>query len=189
MRLSSCLLRLPVIVTALFIPPCAHPVQPALPPDRPPVHGPVSPWLRLNQRAGLIFSGTVLRVQRVPAQHLRDLETIEISFHVENAIRGVRVGQTFSIREWAGLWTLRPRYRVGERLVLFLYPPSRLGLTSPVADGRGRFSITPAGLVRLTSAQTSWLQSANGSTSDYARDGIPLTEFLRELRGAEEGQP
>jgi hypothetical protein len=34
-----------------------------------------------------------------------------------------------------------PRFAPGERVVLFLYPDSSLGLTSPVALGQGKFSV------------------------------------------------
>ena len=131
---------------------------------------------------GMIFAGKVLSVQRVPARNLRDLETVEISFHVETAIRGVRTGQTLRIREWAGLWVARPRCRIGERVVLFLYPLSLLGLTSPVADGRGRFLVTPAGRVRLCPAQRLWLATEDTSLEDRIPDGISLTSFLQKLR-------
>jgi hypothetical protein len=190
MRRSSCLL-IGLLITVLLIaaarltPLSALPVQPILPPARPPVRTPVSPWLALNRRAGMIFAGKVLRVQRVPAQNLRDLETVEISFHVETAIRGVRTGQTLSIREWAGLWVAQPRYRVGEREVLFLYPPSQLGLTSPVADGRGRFLVSPGRRVRFSPAQRSWLETEDPSLPD----GIPLTNFLQKVRTLEGEQP
>ena len=137
----------------------------------------------------MIFAGKVLRVRRVPAENLRDLETVEISFHVETAIRGVRTGQTLSIREWAGLWVAQPRYRVGERVVLFLYPPSQLGLTSPVADGRGCFLITAARRVRFSPAQRSWLAAEDTSQQDRIPDGIPLTNFLQKLRSVEGEQP
>ena len=189
MRLSSCLLASLLIVATLFILQSAHAVRPTLPPEHPPIQAPVSSWLRLNQRAGLVFAGTVLRVQRIPAQYLRDLETIEISFHVENAIRGVRTGQTLSIREWAGLWVTQPRYRVGERVVLFLYPPSRLGLTSTVSNGGGRFVITPGGRVRLSPAQRSLLATEDISPQHSPRDAIPLSDFLQKIRGVEGARP
>ncbi|GAC1428679.1 MAG: hypothetical protein NVS1B11_11280 [Terriglobales bacterium] len=41
------------------------------------------------------------------------------------------------------------RYFVGERLLLFLYPPSKLGLTSPVGGSLGRFNLDSAGNVAL----------------------------------------
>ncbi|HEX4945247.1 MAG TPA: hypothetical protein VFZ34_01120, partial [Blastocatellia bacterium] len=34
-----------------------------------------------------------------------------------------------------------PKYNVGEELVLFLYPESKLGLTSPVGQGQGKFVV------------------------------------------------
>ena len=34
-----------------------------------------------------------------------------------------------------------PKYNVGEEIVLFLYPESKLGLTSPVGQGQGKFIV------------------------------------------------
>lgn len=34
-----------------------------------------------------------------------------------------------------------PKYSVGEEVVLFLYPESKLGLTSPVGQGQGKFAV------------------------------------------------
>ena len=34
-----------------------------------------------------------------------------------------------------------PKYSVGEEVVLFLYPESKLGLTSPVGEGQGKFVV------------------------------------------------
>ena len=180
MRLSSCLL-----IFLWFTPLTALPVQPVARPL--PRHA--SPWIRMNQRAGLIFAGNVLRIRRVPSTHLRDVETVEISFHVEQAVRGTHNGQTLVIREWAGLWAAQPRYRVGERAVLFLYPASRLGLTSPVGGNTGRFSVDPQGGVRFTPAQSAWLDGDRVLPAVRVRDGFPLREFLRQVRGAAGGQP
>ncbi|MBL8203413.1 MAG: hypothetical protein JNM09_04230 [Blastocatellia bacterium] len=35
----------------------------------------------------------------------------------------------------------QPKYQVGEEVVLFLYPESKLGLTSPVGQGQGKFVV------------------------------------------------
>jgi len=48
------------------------------------------------------------------------------------------------------LWTTGERYRVGEHVFLFLYPPSKLGLTSPVAGSMGRFAVDSRNMVALT---------------------------------------
>jgi hypothetical protein len=98
----------------------------------------------LTQNSGYIFDGTVLSVQAVPNDD-HDLATMQITFRVEQAIRGTRAGQILTIREWAGLWNSGERYHVGERLLLFLYSPSALGLTSPVGGAAGRFAVDSGG--------------------------------------------
>ncbi len=35
----------------------------------------------------------------------------------------------------------QPKYSIGEEVVLFLYPESKLGLTSPVGQGQGKFVV------------------------------------------------
>jgi hypothetical protein len=82
------------------------------------------------ENSGYIFDGTVLSVQSAP-DDANGLATVQITFRVEQAIRGTRAGQILTIREWAGLWNSGERYHAGERLLLFLYSPSSLGLTSP----------------------------------------------------------
>lgn len=104
----------------------------------------------LTRSSGYIFSGTVTTVGRTAATGIAgDVATMQITFRVEQAIRGVRAGQILTIREWAGLWEAGERYHPGERVMLFLYPPSRLGLTSPVGGSQGRFPIDRSGRVML----------------------------------------
>jgi hypothetical protein len=101
----------------------------------------------LTRAAGAIFSGTVTSVHRIAATRSGEVETVQVIFHVEHAIRGTQTGQRLTIREWAGLWNAGERYRVGDRVLLFLYPPSRVGLTSPVGGLQGRFAVDKYGRV------------------------------------------
>ena len=94
----------------------------------------------LNLNSGYIFDGTVLSVHAARSEG-SDVATVQITFRVEQAIRGTHAGQILTIREWAGLWNSGERYHPGERLLLFLYTPSKLGLTSPV----GRFAVDSGG--------------------------------------------
>ncbi len=98
----------------------------------------------LTRSSGYIFAGTVKSVERT-APKRNGVAAVVINFHVDQAMRGVRTGQMLAIREWAGLWESGERYRPGERVLLFLYPPSKLGLTSPVGGPMGRFRIDPNG--------------------------------------------
>lgn len=102
--------------------------------------------------SGKIFSGTVLRVEHQNTDSSIALATTSIRFRVEEAIRGVRKGEIVEIKEWAGLWQNGERYRPGERVLLFLYPNSKLGLTSPVGRHAGRFPMNTTGGVLLTTA-------------------------------------
>src|SRR5713226_8041859 len=63
--------------------------------------------------------------------------------------------RTSRLRSGIGLWSSGQRYRVGERVLLFLYPPSKLGLTSTVGAEIGRFRVDPAGQVLLSAQQLS----------------------------------
>jgi hypothetical protein len=107
---------------------------------------PVLPGLgQLTRSSGYIFDGTVMSVEPVAQDLSNGLAAVQITFRVEQAIRGVRGGQVLVIREWAGLWNSGERYRPGERLLLFLYSPSSLGLTSVVGGPFGRFPVDSGG--------------------------------------------
>jgi hypothetical protein len=99
---------------------------------------------RMVHSAGIIFSGTVTNIEPRPASGAQSLETVAITFRVGDAIRGATPGETLTISQWAGLWSAGQRYRIGERVVLFLYPASRLGLTSSVSGLMGRFEMDAA---------------------------------------------
>jgi hypothetical protein len=151
---------------------------------------PGSPYLQhphpLTRSSGYIFAGTVKSVERaVPKGN--GVATVLINFHVDEAMRGVQTGQMLAIREWAGLWEFGERYRPGERVLLFLYPPSKLGLTSPVGGPLGRFRIGPDGHVILDPGRISF-----PAPRPHIDDPSPGTtrftprEFVRLLRVAEE---
>ena len=97
------------------------------------------------RRSGLIFEGTVTDIRPEMGKG-KPLQSYRISFQVEQGVRGVRSGTTLTIREWAGLWNNErpqtPRYRRGEHVLLFLYPPSRAGLTSTVGGNNGKLEVS-----------------------------------------------
>jgi hypothetical protein len=67
----------------------------------------------ITQRAGTIFAGSILKIEPVRVASSNDLASVQITCAVEQGVRGARDGQILSFREWAGLWTAGPRYRVG----------------------------------------------------------------------------
>jgi hypothetical protein len=136
----------------------------------------------VTNRAGLIVVGTVLNIEPVRLGHSHEVASVQITIHVEEGIRGVQNGETLSFREWAGLWTAGPRYHLGQRLMLFLYAPSALGLTSPVGDRSGRFAVDRDGRIILSPGQQQAIRISPKPIHLDLRRPIPLREFTRVVR-------
>ena len=154
---------------------------------------PSTPSLRqLTRSSGYIFAGTVTAVGHVSATGPNELATMRITFRVDQAIRGVRTGHTLVIREWAGLWESGERYRTGERVLLFLYRPSKLGLTSPVGGPLGRFAMDSNGRVILDRDILDEVRAGALSSDPAIEPGLPgkarvsSRDFVRAIRRAAE---
>src|ERR1700739_1565071 len=78
---------------------------------------------RVARKAALIFTGTVISIVPVRATGSDEINTVEITFQVEQALRGLRTGQRYTIREWSGLWMSAPHYRLCPRTVFVPYCP------------------------------------------------------------------
>ena len=133
------------------------------------------------RQAGYIFAGRVLSVEFIAPQAVNEVAGMRITFRVEQGLSGTRTGDTLTIREWAGLWQGGERYRVGERVVLFLHPPSKLGFTSPVGNTRGRYSVDSQGNIVLGASVG--LEGAGARAAPPAR--LPLRQFIRAIRQAQ----
>jgi hypothetical protein len=140
---------------------------------------------QMVRAAGIIFSGHVTFVERaggrVPSPSGASPGSTVVTFQVEHAIRGTSAGQSLTIHEWSGLWTGRERYRVGEHVFLFLYPPSKFGLTSPVGGGGGRFAIDPQGRIAMNPQNISALAA---DPVIGGRKVVPYPDFMRAVRRA-----
>jgi len=111
-------------------------------------------WKQLSRRAGMIFAGTVLAAgpQTVTSQTAATdrlapgtTPAVQLSFHVDEAIAGVDRGQVLTIHKWAGAWSMHRPMSKGQHFLMFLYPPSRLGLTSPVGGSLGQVALDASG--------------------------------------------
>ncbi len=138
---------------------------------------------QLVRVAGIIFSGRVTSIGRARSSHGQAPASTTITFRVEHGMRGAAAGHSLTIHEWAGLWASGERYRVGERVLLFLYAPSRLGLTSPVAGTMGRFAMDSQGGIVLTP-----LHAAAFAADSIlgGRTVVSYAEFLEAVRNREE---
>jgi len=116
-------------------------------------------WKQVSRRAGMIFAGTVLSAgaqagtsqtvtnQTAATDRLAPGTTpaVQLSFRVDEAIAGVERGQVLTIHEWAGAWSMHLPMSKGQHFLIFLYPPSRLGLTSPVGGSLGQIALDSSG--------------------------------------------
>jgi hypothetical protein len=172
--LFRCLLVLPLLASGLTLTAQTRKAMPEslLPPD----------LNQITNRAATIFVGQVRKIEPIRVAASDEIGGVQISFHVEQGIRGARNGETFSFCEWAGLWTAGPRYRIGQRLMLFLYAPSGLGLTSPVDDRAGKFAVDRDGRIILSPGQSQAIRTSPKPIRLDLKRPIPLREFTRVVR-------
>jgi hypothetical protein len=136
--------------------------------------------------AGIIFSGRVTAVGTagVPAVSPpeRSSAWTAVTFQVEYALRGTTAGRSLTIHEWSGLssGSHKENYRIGERVFLFLYPPSRLGFTSPVGGGAGRFAVDSQGNVAMNTQHVSVL----ADPVIAGRKVVPYNDFIGAVQRA-----
>lgn len=107
---------------------------------------------RLAGAAQVSFVGEVTKVV-LPAAGAGVVGTsrgvVEVTFRVDEAIRGTTDGGTYVVREWAGLWPAgMMRYRVGQRFLMMLHAPGAAGLSSPVGGMAGAMPIRLGGSKR-----------------------------------------
>jgi hypothetical protein len=148
---------------------------------------------QLVRSAGIIFSGRVTSVGRAPSSPGQRRASTTVTFEVERALRGASPGQSLTIHEWAGLWSGGERYRVGEHVLLFLFSPSKLGLTSPVAGTLGRFAVDSEGRIMMSAQQAAALAADPVLGVETAgitggKTVVPYAVFIQAVRrsGGEE---
>lgn len=146
----------------------------------PPGGAPTFP--QFARTAGTIFAGTVTRIEPGPAAS-SSVATVAITFHVEHPLRGTVPGGSLTILEWLGLWSSGQRYAVGEHVLLFLYPPSKLGLTSAVGGALGQFHLDSAGGILPSGRQFAAFQADPLFSGQSAgRSRIAFNDFAQALR-------
>jgi hypothetical protein len=154
-------------------------------------------WKQLSRRSGMIFTATVLasnapsaakqipKLQPAAIDHLAPAQ-IEIRFHVDEPIAGVQRGQIVTVHEWSIAASRHRPLAKGERILLFLYPPSRSGLTSPVGGSSGLFTLDSTGKTILTRTDSVALPTTQsprtGQSAGAAR--VSVLQLERAIRAA-----
>jgi hypothetical protein len=137
--ISRCLRTLPAAFVLLAS--AAHAQAPAANPNTAAADTTVEDALhRMSDQAGIVFVGEVIAIRRHPGEDGAS-GIVEVDFRIDQAVRGSTAGGTFTLREWAGLWTGGDRYNVGQRLLMLLHNPGPTGITSPVGGMAGAIPI------------------------------------------------
>jgi hypothetical protein len=132
-------------------------------------------WKQIARRAGVIFIGTLLADDHIDNDHppvaadqslpssatILPIPTIHSNFLVERAIAGVETGQILTIREWAGAPPVHRPMNAGQHVLLLLYPPSRLGFTSPAGGALGEVLLDAGAKNVIESNATARFRSLN----------------------------
>ena len=109
---------------------------------------------------------------------------------MDEAIAGVEPGQVLTIHEWAGAWSMHRPMSKGQHILIFLYPPSRLGLTSPVGGSLGQVALDPSGksVVEQKPVAAIGLRNASSTRSRapvFTRS-VNVVQLERAIRSARE---
>jgi hypothetical protein len=128
----------------------------------------------MTQLAGVIFTGQVVGVRRLDGVN-GATGVVEITFAVEDAVRGVS-GGTYTLREWAGLWPAGDEpFGVGQRFLMLLHAPSAAGLSSPVGGMDGAIPIRGSAAAvepQSTASGTSSARIATGGTASESASAL-----------------
>lgn len=150
----------------------------------------------LFAQADVVFTGTVTKIEMTDG-------AVIIRFLVDDAVRGVTSGSTYTLREWCGLWADDPsRYVEGQRRLMLLHGASTSGYASPVWRTRGAIPLRGDAAQQLVDlrwlateiqAATPGLQPMTaisragiGGTQDSSTaDGTIITDMLHAWQRAE----
>ena len=101
----------------------------------------------ITDSANRIFSGTCINREEIQNDSVSNLNVVKYTFSIEESIKGVDNLNQISFKQWKPT-TKNAGFEVNKKYVVFLYPESELGLTSPVGFQQGKFSIEKKGLNR-----------------------------------------
>lgn len=157
----------------------------------------------LSRRAGVIVHGRIVEVRVEGHPSYPNVPTLVVALDVIENVRGAS-GKRITFRQYAPEVRLRSGgigarggklathgYRTGEELVLFLYPQSKHGLTSPVGAGQGRFRVlrdaTGASLVVNEAGNRGLFESVEASArkSGMGLSGVEQSMLVRSGSPAE----
>ena len=97
------------------------------------------------EASSLIFSGVCTNVENIESDEKSNLPVYKYTFKVIDNIKGANK-EFITFKQWQAT-SEEAGYSIGEKYILFLYPESKLGLTSPVGFLQGQFAVQTKGFL------------------------------------------
>jgi hypothetical protein len=138
---------------------------------------------QLTDRAADIVRGTVVEARVEKHPELTNLNTIVVTLHVRETLKGSAAG-TFTFRQY--IWDLRDSYdaagyRKGQDVLMLMNAPTRYGLSSPAGMEQGRFRIQRDRAGREVAVNGMGNARLFAGLGDAAKRGAPLTASQASL--------
>ena len=100
-----------------------------------------------------IFTGICTNVEEIEDDLKSKLPVVKYTFKITEAIKGLQEKEEITFKQWQPT-TKDASYEVEKKHILFLYPNSERGLTSPVGFLQGQFKVAKKGLIRRSEVVT-----------------------------------
>ena len=146
----------------------------------------------LTNEADRIFAGLCTDIEEIENDPESGLSVVKYTFRITEQIKGLDDKDEITFKQWSKT-TSDFSYEVGTKYILFLYPDSELGLTTPVGFLQGQFNVNKKGLLRKKEVVSNRMMnkglSRNLKTQKRLRveDNAFLDEYINEC--SEIGSP
>ena len=94
-----------------------------------------------------IFAGICTNVEEIEEDSESKLPVFKYTFNITEPIKGLQGKEEITFKQWKPTAN-GASYEAGKKYILFLYPNSERGLTSPVGFLQGQFEIQKKGFIR-----------------------------------------
>ena len=138
---------------------------------------------KMTQIAGDIIAGKCVSVKNGFHPEYKNVKVTFIEIETFDVIKG-KAGHNFNFMQFGHGMEIShsTKYKKNEKVLLFLYPKSRYGLTSPVGGTQGRLSIIPDPLTGKPDHvevfdHKKFLNNINVGSLRYSKNGSVLVDY------------
>ncbi len=152
----------------------------------------LTPLAEMTGASGTILAGKVMEVRQGVHPDYRNIEVTYVTLHVDESLKGkAKPATNFTFMQFGGLGPTRvadlPGFAKGEAVLVFLYPSSPYGFTSPVGGTQGKFRMfpTPEGSFELMNGigNAGLFDDLKGSLAQFS---VSEQEVIRRRKGSVE---